>query len=97
MPFTYSLSLMTNWEHARRATALARDRAKVTVAHMILPQDNARWLSPLARLGCTLGGSDVEAHPWSLLEQQTSDLNAGSLRGGHIQVRAQTLRPVPGV
>ena len=90
--FTYSLSLMTNWQRAwRQATTLARDQARVTVVDMQLPQAGARWFSPLARLACALGGSDIMAHPWTVLERETAHVEEWSLRGGHIQVRAGTL------
>ena len=92
--FTYSLSLMTDWPRAwRQATALARDQARVTVVDMQLPQAGARWFAPVARLACALGGSDIMAHPWTVLERETADVKEWSLRGGHIQVRAGTLAP----
>jgi demethylmenaquinone methyltransferase/2-methoxy-6-polyprenyl-1,4-benzoquinol methylase len=95
--FTYSLSLMTDWPQAwRQSTTLARDQASVSVVDMQLPQARARWLSPLARLACALGGSDIMAHPWTVLERETTHVKDWTLRGGHIQVRAGTLVPGKG-
>ncbi|MEO6143108.1 MAG: methyltransferase domain-containing protein [Dermatophilaceae bacterium] len=91
--FTYSLSVMTNWRQAwRAATAAARPGARVAVVDMRTPAGPATVLAPLARLGCILGGSDITAHPWTALERECTDVEAWSLRGGHIQVRAGTLR-----
>ncbi len=91
--FTYSLSVMTNWPEAwRAATAAARPGARVAVVDMRTPTGAATVFAPLARLACILGGSDITAHPWTALEQECTDVQAWSLRGGHIQVRAGTLR-----
>lgn len=90
--FTYSLSVMSNWPKAwRAATAAARPGARVAVVDMRTPTGPATVLSPLARLACLLGGSDITAHPWTALERDCTDVQAWSLRGGHIQVRAGTL------
>ncbi len=90
--FTYSLSVMTNWPGAwLAATAAARPRARVAIVDMRTPTGPATALAPLARLACLLGGSDITTHPWTALEQECTDVQAWSLRGGHIQVRAGTL------
>lgn len=90
--FTYSLSLVPRWQQAwRQATRLARDGARASVVDMQLPRGGARWLAPLARLACALGGSDITAHPWTLLEQEATDVGAWSCCGGHVQVRSGTL------
>ena len=91
--FTYSLSVMTNWPEAwRAATAAARPGARVAVVDMRTPTGPATALAPLARLACILGGSDITAHPWTALERDCTDVQAWRLQGGHIQVRAGTLR-----
>ncbi len=91
--FTYSLSVMTNWPEAwRAATAAARPGARVAVVDLQAPTGPATALTPLARLACILGGSDITAHPWTALERECTDVQAWSLRGGHIQVRAGNLR-----
>lgn len=90
--FTYSLSVMTNWPKAwRAATAAARPGARVAVVDMRTPTGAAAALAPLASLACMIGGSDITAHPWTALERDCTDVQAWSLRGGHIQVRAGTL------
>jgi len=91
--FTYSLSVMTNWPQAwSAATAAARPGARVAVVDLRTPTGPATALTPLAHLACMLGGSDITAHPWTALERDCTDVQAWSLRGGHIQVRAGTLR-----
>jgi len=89
--FTYSLSLMSPWADAwRSATALLRDGGRVAVVDMQLPTGVARVASPLARLACALGGSDIEAHPWRAVEREATSVDSWGLRGGHIQVRVGT-------
>ena len=90
--FTYSLSLMHDWEEAwRRATSLVRPGGRAAVVDMELPHGRARLLSPAARLACLLGGSDINARPWTALEATATDVDSWSERGGHIQVRVGTL------
>ena len=90
--FTYSLSLMTNWDQAwRQATALVRPGGRAAIVDMEPPHGWARLLDPAARLACWLGGADINARPWTLLEQTAHDVQSWTLRGGHVQVRAGTL------
>jgi len=59
---------------------------------MAEPDDAAAIFHPLARLACTVGGADIEAHPWVGVDEDLEDVTRLSLRGGHIQVRAGTRR-----
>jgi len=89
---TYSLSLMSNWDQAWwRATALVRPGGRAGIVDMDSPHGWARPLDPAARLACWLGGADINARPWTLLERTAQDLQSWSLRGGHVQVRVGTL------
>ncbi|WP_125613714.1 class I SAM-dependent methyltransferase [Specibacter cremeus] len=91
---TYALSVMPDWRTAwRSAAALAGPGGRVCIVDMQQPTGAARLLSPLARLACTVGGADINAHPWTALEQSTVGTTRASLRGGHIQVRTGTLKP----
>lgn len=90
--FTYSLSLMNGWEEAwERATALVRPGGRVGVVDVGVPHGWARLLDPAARLACLVGGADINARPWTLLEESSVDVQSWSLRGGHVQVRVGTL------
>ena len=90
--FTYSLSLMGNWEQAwLRATSLVRPGGRAGIVDMESPHGWARLLDPAAHLACLLGGADINARPWTLLERAAADLQSWSLRGGHVQVRVGTL------
>lgn len=92
--FTYSLSLMSPWRRAWDQTlALARPGARVLIVDMARPEGVARVLSPLARASCWLGGADIDAHPWSALVRDCTEVSHLSARGGHLQVWAGT---VPG-
>ena len=93
---TYALSLMPGWRQAW-ATALAacRDGARLAVVDMARPTGAARLLTPLALAATALGGSDVEAHPWTALDAACDDVERASLRGGHVRVHVGTLARRP--
>lgn len=92
---TYSLSLMPDRQAAwNNMVSLLDDGARVSVVDMQDPVGPARWLTPLARFACRLGGADITAHPWTLVEERCSGIVSASTRAGHIQVRTGTLRPV---
>lgn len=89
--FTYALSLMTPWRQAwSGALSLARPGARVVVVDMARPSGAARLFEPLALLATRLGGADIDAHPWTALRDQCTDVSHESLRGGHVQVWAGT-------
>ncbi|HYO00355.1 MAG TPA: methyltransferase domain-containing protein [Mycobacterium sp.] len=84
---TYALSLMSDWRRAVSAmTKATRVGGRVAVVDMQQPVGWAMVWTPLARLACRLGGSDIGAHPWTAVES-LSNVRAASVRGGHIQVR----------
>lgn len=86
---TYALSVMSDWPQAWTRTSQAtRVGGRVAIADMAAPSGPWRVLSPLARLAAAAGG----AHPWRALEDECDDVEAVSLRGGHVQVRAGTRR-----
>ncbi len=88
---TYSLSLMGDWQQAwTNMTRLLAADARVGVVDMQDPVGRARWLTPLARFACALGGSDITAAPWTAVEERCVDVVRGSARGGHLQIRAGT-------
>lgn len=86
---TYSLSLMGDWKRAwLNVTKLIGESARVGVVDMQEPVGWARWLTPLARLACAVGGSDITAAPWQAVEEQCVEVVRASARGGHLQIRA---------
>ncbi|GAA4658702.1 class I SAM-dependent methyltransferase [Arthrobacter cryoconiti] len=92
---TYSLSLMNDWQRAwKTMTALLDTHGRVCVVDMADPLGGARWLTPLARLACALGGSNIHAAPWRALEEQCADVVRGSARAGHLQIRSGTTLPL---
>lgn len=93
---TYSLSLMDNWQKAWvTMTSLLGPGCRAGVVDMQEPVGRGRWLAPLARLACALGGSDIHAAPWRAVEKQCIDVVRASARAGHLQVRAGELKPSP--
>lgn len=89
---TYALSLMTPWQAALEAMiAATRVGGVVAVVDMQRPVGRAAGWTPLAKLACRLGGSDIEAHPWTAMTPLLRDLSTRAVRGGHIQIRAGTV------
>lgn len=85
---TYALSLMARWEVALDAMISAtRTGGAVAVVDMQKPVGRAELWTPLARLACRLGGSDIDAHPWTAMPARLDAMKTASVRGGHIQVR----------
>ncbi|WP_312883903.1 class I SAM-dependent methyltransferase [Arthrobacter sp. CAN_C5] len=88
---TYALSLMKDWETAwANIVSLAAPGASLCVVDMQKPVGLATALTPLARAACWLGGSDIDAHPWTAVERDCVDVIAASTRGGHLQIRSGT-------
>ena len=90
---TYALSLMPNW---RRAVSVMIDATRlggrVAVVDMQKPVGKSQVWTPLAKLACTLGGSDIDAHPWTVTESSLADVSEVSFWGGHVQVRVGSVR-----
>lgn len=85
---TYALSLMSPWQAALDSMiAHTRKGGVVAVVDMQRPVGRAAAWTPLAKLACRLGGSDIEAHPWTAMTPPLELLHSASVRGGHIQVR----------
>jgi SAM-dependent methyltransferase len=61
------------------------------IVDMQLPTGSAALLSPLARLACWMGGSDIHAHPWTALRGSGRDRVEVTVRGGHIVAAAATI------
>ncbi|MDJ0396131.1 methyltransferase domain-containing protein [Rhodococcus sp. G-MC3] len=91
---TYALSLMPAWQSAL-ATMIAATRTGGTVAvvDMRTPTGAAKVWTPLARLACRLGRSDIDAHPWTGMAQRLGCVRSASVRGGHIEVRVGSVLP----
>ncbi|MBG6181273.1 class I SAM-dependent methyltransferase [Arthrobacter sp. CAN_A1] len=90
---TYALSLMADWETAwANMVSLATPEGSLCVVDMQKPVGLATVLTPLAKAACWLGGSDINAHPWTAVKRDCVDVKAASARGGHLQIRAGTRR-----
>ena len=63
----------------------------MAIVDMQKPVGWAAVWSPVAQLACQLGGSDINAHPWTPIESSLTDVRAASVRGGHIQVRVGSI------
>jgi S-adenosylmethionine-diacylgycerolhomoserine-N-methlytransferase len=91
---TYSLSLMADWPRAWRAMwELTTPEARLGICDMQKPAGLGRPFRPLAEAACRLSGSDINAHPWTALEDDCTDILHASLRGGHVQVRTGSKPP----
>lgn len=94
---TYALSLMENWGQAFRLMwQLTDPQAQLGIVDMQRPTGLSSLWSPLAAAACWLGGADIEAHPWTVLERDCAQLRSASSRGGHLQIRAGVKPPAGG-
>ncbi|EXF23825.1 ubiquinone biosynthesis protein [Nesterenkonia sp. AN1] len=90
---TYALSLMERWEGAwENMRRLTTEDARLGVLDMQRPTGLSALLSPLAKTVCWLGGADIEAHPWTAVERDFTEVRSSSVRGGHLQIRVGTTR-----
>ena len=86
---TYALSLMRPWQAAwRTVLSLAAPTGRLAVVDLQRPVDVPRPEVWLAQLACWLGGSDVDAHPWTAVEQDCTAVRAAQAWAGHLQVRS---------
>lgn len=93
---TYALSVMPDPAEAwRRATATMRRGGRAAVIDLQRPTGRCRPLGPIAVAACALGGSDIDARPWRLLEAAAPDARSVEVRCGHIRAVAGTLGPTP--
>lgn len=86
---TYALSLMHSWRAAwRTVLSITAPAGRLAVVDLQRPVDVPRPAVWAAELACRLGGSDVDAHPWTALEQDCTDVRAAQAWAGHLQVRS---------
>ncbi|WP_104081003.1 class I SAM-dependent methyltransferase [Cryobacterium sp. Y11] len=89
---SYAMSVFDDWHPAwDRMRTLLKPGGRAGIVDMQLPVGRARVFSPLARLAASVGGADLHAHPWAVIEREGTDVRSASLRGGHIQVVAATI------
>lgn len=90
---TYTLSIMSDpaaaWVHA---LASAAPDARLAIVDMQRPSGLLWPVGPLLTTFARFGGSDLNARPWTLIEDESDRVVARSFWGGHIQVRAGARR-----
>ena len=86
---TYALSLMRPWQAAwTTVLALTAPSGRLAVVDLQRPVGVPRPAVRLAEIACRLGGSDVDAHPWTAVERDCTHVRAAQAWAGHLQVRS---------
>lgn len=86
---TYALSLMRPWRRAwTTLLALTAPAGRVAVVDLQRPVDVSRPAVWAAELACRLGGSDIDAHPWTAVEEDCTEVRSAQAWAGHLQVRS---------
>ena len=89
---TYSLSVIRQWRAAwANARGVLKPGGRALVVDMQVPTGAARILAPLAYAMCAFGGSDITAHPWTILERDGTDITAAEVKGSHIRAVAASI------
>ncbi|MDJ0349926.1 methyltransferase domain-containing protein [Cryobacterium sp. PH29-G1] len=88
---SYAMSVFDDWHPAwQRGRALLRPGGRACIVDMQLPVGRARLLGPFVRMAAAVGGADLNARPWTVIERDGVDVHSTALRGGHIRVVAGT-------
>lgn len=89
---TYAMSVFADWRAAWDcARSVLKPEGRACIVDMQVPTGPAVLFAPLARLACATGGSDINAHPWTIIEVSGTNVTRRSLRGGHVQAVAATI------
>ncbi|MCY7403507.1 MAG: methyltransferase domain-containing protein [Cryobacterium sp.] len=89
---SYAMSVFDDWHPAwERTRALLRPEGRACIVDMQLPVGAARVFRPLVRLATAVGGADLDAHPWTVIERDGVNVQCASVRGGHIRIVAGTI------
>lgn len=90
-----TLSLIPDWPRAwRTGVAAARAGARVAVADIGEPSGSAA-LTLWSKVISLVGLGRLDAHPWTAVERDATDVEAYAFHAGHVQVRAGRLAPRP--
>ena len=89
---TYAMSVFADWHAAWEcARSVLKPEGRACIVDMQVPTGLPALFAPLARLACIAGGSNIDAHPWTIIEESGTNVTRRRLRGGHIQAVAATI------
>lgn len=90
---TYAMSVFADWRPAwQRMRRLLKPGGRAGIVDMQAPTGPYRLFTPLAKLACAVGGADLHARPWEVIEREGEAVRSETLRGGHIRVVTGTIR-----
>jgi demethylmenaquinone methyltransferase/2-methoxy-6-polyprenyl-1,4-benzoquinol methylase len=87
-----TLSLIADWRTAwATGVVSARPGARVSIADIAAPEAHRPVLAAWSRWISAVGLGDLEAHPWSVIEERAEQVTARTFWHGHVQVRSGRL------
>ena len=87
-----TLSLIPEWRTAWAAgVAAARPGARLAVADIGRPALPHRVVAAWSRWISAVGLGDLDARPWTALEDEAEQVSGQTFWGGHVEVRAGVL------
>ncbi len=87
-----TLSLIPDWRAAwATGVAAARSGARVAIADIAAPEPHHPAVAAWSRWISAVGLGDLQAHPWTVIDDGAEQVLAGALWSGHVQLRAGML------
>jgi SAM-dependent methyltransferase len=91
-----TLSLIPAWRSAwATGVAAARPGARVAIADIGRPTAHHPFVAAWSRWISAVGLGNLDAHPWTVVEEEGATVRSSAFRAGHVQLRAARIASEP--